>query len=104
MWRIGARKGASQRRRKTYSSVWAPPHFLQVELLHAFLIGGDGRALDTDMVLQDGIGCVDGNLVVGLRNEDLRKESRKKRRWASDNKRSGMANTMGQDTHLISVF
>jgi len=70
--------GASQRRRRTYSSVGASPHFLQVKLLHAFLVGGDSCALDTDMVLQDGIGCVDGDLVVGLQNEDLREESRKK--------------------------
>lgn len=107
MWCIGAGKGRHGRVEedgKTYSSVWTPPHFLQFELLHALLVGGDGCALDTDVVLQDGIGSVDGNLVVGLyevvRIEDLRGGSSEKERST----RSGTAITMGQVTNLIPVL
>lgn len=39
---------------------------LQVELLDPRLVGGDGGALDTNAILLDGFGSVDGNLVVGL--------------------------------------
>ena len=39
---------------------------LQLELLHTGLIGGDGGALDTDTVLLDGLGGINGNLVIGL--------------------------------------
>ena len=41
------------------------PHLLEAELLDARLIGGDGRALDADSVLFDGVGGVDGHLVIG---------------------------------------
>ena len=41
------------------------PHLLEVELLDAGLVGSDGRALDADMVLEDGVRGVDGDLVVG---------------------------------------
>jgi|TARA_R110002003_G_scaffold111_1_gene9401 hypothetical protein len=47
-------------------AVWRQPHLLQLEFLHSLLVWGDGRALDTDRVLLDGLGGVDGDLVVGL--------------------------------------
>ena len=46
-------------------AVGAKPHLLEVELLDTSLIGGDGGALDTDLVLLDGLGSIDGDLVVG---------------------------------------
>ena len=42
------------------------PHFLQAELLHARLVGRDGRAFHRDAVLLGRFRCVDGDLVVGL--------------------------------------
>lgn len=39
---------------------------LQLELLNTGLIGGDGGALDTDTVLLDGLGGINGDLVIGL--------------------------------------
>ena len=50
----------------THSAVRALPHLLQLEFLHSGLIRSDGRALDSDVVLQDGLGGVDRDLVVGL--------------------------------------
>ncbi len=41
------------------------PHFLEVELLHAGFVRRDGGALDADAVLLDGVGGVDGDLIVG---------------------------------------
>ena len=41
------------------------PHFLEVEFLHAGFVRRDGRAFDADAVLLDGIGGIDGHLVVG---------------------------------------
>jgi hypothetical protein len=42
------------------------PHALEAEFLDAGFVGRDGRALDADAVLLDGVGGVDGDLVVGL--------------------------------------
>ena len=42
------------------------PHFLEAELLDACLIRRDGGTFDTNAVLFDGVGRVDGNLVVGV--------------------------------------
>lgn len=39
---------------------------LQLELLNSGLIGSDGGALDSDRVLLDGLGGINGDLVVGL--------------------------------------
>ena len=47
-------------------AVGREPHLLEVELLDAGLVGGDGRAFDAHAVLLDGVGGVDGDLVVGL--------------------------------------
>src|SRR6185437_10423290 len=38
---------------------------LEIELLHPRFVGGDGRALHADAVALDGVGRVDGDLVVG---------------------------------------
>lgn len=48
------------------STVGRQPHLLELELLDTLLIGGDGRALDTDRVLLDGLGGIESDLVVGL--------------------------------------
>jgi hypothetical protein len=46
------------------SAVGRLPHFLEVELLHAGLIGGDGGALDTDLVFLDGVGRIYSDLII----------------------------------------
>lgn len=43
--------------RETY--VGRLPHLLELELLDTGLIGGDGGALDADLVLLDGLGSID---------------------------------------------
>ena len=50
----------------TYGAVRTPPHLFQVELLHAILIRGDGRALNAHLVFEDSIRRVNRNLVVRL--------------------------------------
>jgi hypothetical protein len=50
----------------TYSSIRTLPHLLQLELFDSSLIRGDSRALDTDLVLQDGVGSVYGDLIIRL--------------------------------------
>ena len=47
-------------------AVGRQPHLLELELLHALLIGSDGGALDTDAVLLNGLCGVQGDLVVCL--------------------------------------
>src|SRR6185295_725498 len=42
------------------------PHLLQVELLDAGFVGGDGGAFDADAVRLDRLGGLDGDLVPGL--------------------------------------
>jgi hypothetical protein len=39
---------------------------LQLELLNTGLIRGDGGTLDTDTILLDGLGGINGDLVIGL--------------------------------------
>ncbi len=46
------------------SAVGGEPHLLEVELLHAILIGGNGGTLDTNVVLLDGLSSLNGNLVI----------------------------------------
>ena len=48
-------------------AVRALPHLLQLELLNTSLVGGNGGTLDSDLVLDDSLGGIDGHLVVGLR-------------------------------------
>ena len=50
----------------TDGAIGTEPHFLEVEFDHTFFVGGDGGALDGHVVLQSGVGAVDGDLVVGL--------------------------------------
>lgn len=50
----------------THGSVGRLPHLLELELLNTSLIGGDGGALDGDLVLEGGLSGLDGNLVIGL--------------------------------------
>src|SRR5216684_1013482 len=47
-------------------AVGAPPHLLEVELLDAPFVGGDGRAFHCHPVLACRVGRVDRDLVVGL--------------------------------------
>lgn len=47
-------------------SIRALPHLLELEFFHTRFIGGNGGALDTNVVLEDGFGRVDRDLVVGL--------------------------------------
>ena len=42
------------------------PHLLQFELLDSGFVGGDGRTLDAHLALLDGLGSVQGHLVVRL--------------------------------------
>src|ERR1700712_2870578 len=50
----------------TYCSVGRQPHLLELELLHSLFIWSDGRALYAYRVLLDCLGCINGNLIVGL--------------------------------------
>jgi hypothetical protein len=50
----------------TDSTVRAQPHLLQVEFFDTSLIRSDGGALNADVVLLDGFGSFNGNVVVGL--------------------------------------
>jgi hypothetical protein len=47
----------------TDSSVGGLPHLLKVELLDTVLIGGNGSTLDTNLVLFDGVGRLNCNLI-----------------------------------------
>jgi hypothetical protein len=51
---------------ETYSPVWTLPHLFELELFHTSLVRCDCRAFDTDFVLLDGFGSIDGDLVIGL--------------------------------------
>ena len=42
------------------------PHFLEAEFLHPGFVRGDGGAFDADADLLDGVGGIDGDLIVGL--------------------------------------
>lgn len=58
-WREGLDSEASHRVPKKLT-------LLQLELLNTGLIGGDGGTLDTDTVLLDSLGGINGDLVIGL--------------------------------------
>ncbi len=45
-------------------AVWRLPHLLQAELFNTGFVWSDRRALDADAVLQDGIGRVNGDLII----------------------------------------
>ena len=53
-------------RSTTHSTVGTSPHLLEAELLDSGLVRGDLGAFDTDRVLLDSFGRVDGDLVVCL--------------------------------------
>src|SRR5690554_537920 len=46
-------------------AVGRTPHLLEAELLDALLIGGDGGAFDANAMLLDGMGSINGDLVIG---------------------------------------
>ena len=41
------------------------PHLLQTELLHSSLIWSDSGALNADLALLNGLGSIDGDLIIG---------------------------------------
>lgn len=47
-------------------TVWTLPHVFELEFFDTSFVGGDGGAFDTDIVFQNGLCGVDGNLIVGL--------------------------------------
>ena len=47
------------------AAVRRSPHFLEAELLHPRLVGGDGRAFHPDAEFLGGVGGIHGDLVVG---------------------------------------
>ena len=59
-----AEDGAVEHR--TDGAVGALPHLVQVVLLDALRVGGDGRALDSHAQALGGLGGVDGHLVARL--------------------------------------
>jgi hypothetical protein len=61
------RKRVNERREETtYGAVWALPHFLELELFDTSLVGGDGSTFNADMIFENGIGGINGDLVIGL--------------------------------------
>ena len=48
----------------TDGSIGRLPHLLQFELLDTVLIGGDGGALDANLVLLDGISRLNSHLII----------------------------------------
>ena len=61
-------RGAEDRtvQRRADGGVGGLPHLLQVVLLHPLEVGGDGGALHAHVVDFDGLGRLDGDLVIGL--------------------------------------
>jgi hypothetical protein len=51
----------------TDGTVRAPPHLLQLEFFYSSFVRSNSSALDTDVVLLDSLGRIDGDLVVGLK-------------------------------------
>ena len=66
-WDIGANDGLTEDSTiedVSNGSIGALPHLLQLELLNAILIRGDGGALDSNLVLLDSVGTLNSDLVV----------------------------------------
>jgi hypothetical protein len=61
---IGSEDGAAQN--VADGAVGGLPHLFEAEFLDSCLIGGDGRALDADMMLLNGVGGIDGHLIIGF--------------------------------------
>jgi hypothetical protein len=47
-------------------SIGRSPHFLKFELFDSLLIGSDGSALDSDLVLLDSVSSIDSDLIVSV--------------------------------------
>ena len=62
-----AKKREDRTRRETYGGIWRTPHLFEVELFHACFVWSDGRAFDTDVVLEDRLCGLDRHLVFGLK-------------------------------------
>ena len=54
--------------RSTYGSIGRAPHLLQLEFFYALLVWRDGRALDSDVVLENSLCRFDRYLIIGLGN------------------------------------
>ena len=71
----------------TYSPVRTLPHLLELELFDTSFVWSNGRAFDADTIFYNGIGGVDGDLVVRLDTKS-----------ASRGFASGIQNVPGRDT------
>ncbi len=49
----------------TNGTVRAEPHLLKLEFFNSLFIRGDGGTLDTNLVLLNGVGSINGDLVIG---------------------------------------
>jgi hypothetical protein len=50
----------------TDSTIGASPHLFEVEFFDSGFVGGDGGALDADVVFFNGVGGVNGDLIICL--------------------------------------
>jgi hypothetical protein len=67
-WYIGANNGLTKNgaiENVTDGAVGTFPHLLEAEFFYPCFIGCDGRALDANPILPDGIGGIYGHLIVG---------------------------------------
>ena len=63
----GCEAGRDENGHDAYGAIRRAPHLLELELLYACFVRRDGRALDTDVVLEDRLCRFDRHLVTGLR-------------------------------------